>query len=136
MKRIKSFFTDFKKFISKGNVIDLSIGVIIGSAFSAITTALTNKIIMPFINFLLSLGGSNGLENAYTFLSAEDKALVDNYFSMLGKADSMAQKAYFSSVKDVLKKAEADAISESKKYGDLYVKMGFLLGLLILILII
>ena len=74
--------------------------------------------------------------NAYTFLSAEDKALVDNYFSMLGKADSMAQKAYFSSVKDVLKKAEADAISESKKYGDLYVKMGFLLGLLILILII
>lgn len=74
MKRIKSFFTDFKKFISKGNVIDLSIGVIIGSAFSAITTALTNKIIMPFINFLLSLGGSNGLENAYTFLRRVEAA--------------------------------------------------------------
>lgn len=67
MKRIKAFFGDFKKFISKGNIIDLAVGVIIGSSFSAIVTALTNKIIMPFINYLLSLGG-NGLESAYTFL--------------------------------------------------------------------
>lgn len=67
MKRIKAFFGEFKKFISKGNIIDLAVGVIIGSSFSAIVTALTNKIIMPFINFLLSLGG-NGLESAYTFL--------------------------------------------------------------------
>jgi len=67
MKKLKTFFADFKKFISKGNVIDLAVGVIIGSSFSAIVTALTNKIIMPFINYLLSLGG-NGLESAYTFL--------------------------------------------------------------------
>lgn len=67
MKRVKAFFTDFKKFISKGNIIDLAVGVIIGSSFSAIVTSLTNKIIMPFINYLLSLGG-NGLESAYTFL--------------------------------------------------------------------
>ena len=67
MKRIRAFFGEFKKFISKGNVIDLAVGVIIGSSFSAIVTALTNKIIMPFINYLLSLGG-NGLESAYTFL--------------------------------------------------------------------
>ncbi|MBE5746119.1 MAG: large conductance mechanosensitive channel protein MscL [Clostridiales bacterium] len=68
MKRIKTFFDEFKKFIARGNIIDLSVGVIIGSAFSAIVTALTNKIIMPFINWLLSLGGENGLESAYTFL--------------------------------------------------------------------
>ena len=67
MKKLKTFFADFKKFISKGNIIDLAVGVIIGSSFSAIVTALTNKIIMPFINYLLSLGG-NGLESAYTFL--------------------------------------------------------------------
>lgn len=67
MKRIKTFFGEFKKFISKGNIIDLAVGVIIGSSFSAIVTSLTNKIIMPFINYLLSLGG-NGLESAYTFL--------------------------------------------------------------------
>ena len=64
---MKKFFADFKKFISRGNVIDMAVGVIIGSAFSAIVTALTNKIIMPFINYLLSLGGT-GLSSAYTFL--------------------------------------------------------------------
>lgn len=65
---MKKFIADFKKFISRGNVVDMAVGVIIGSAFSAIVTALTNKIIMPFINFLLSAGGENGLEKAYTFL--------------------------------------------------------------------
>lgn len=65
---MKKFLSDFKKFISRGNIVDMSVGVIIGTAFSAIVTALTNKIIMPFINLLLSLGGTNGLENAYTIL--------------------------------------------------------------------
>lgn len=65
---MKKFFSDFKKFISRGNIVDMSVGVIIGSAFSAIVTALTNKIIMPLINLLLSLGGTNGLETAYTIL--------------------------------------------------------------------
>lgn len=64
---MKKFFSDFKKFISRGNIVDMAIGVIIGSAFSAIVTSLTNKIIMPFINYILSLGG-NGLSSAFTFL--------------------------------------------------------------------
>ena len=51
---MKKFFQDFKKFISKGNVIDLAVGVIIGNAFSAIVKALTDKIIMPFINAKIS----------------------------------------------------------------------------------
>ena len=67
MKRVKQFFQDFKKFISRGNVVDMAIGVIVASAFTAIVTALTNKIIMPCINWLLSLGGA-GLDSAYTFL--------------------------------------------------------------------
>ena len=67
MGKIKKFFQDFKKFISRGNVVDMAIGVIVASAFTAIVTALTNKIIMPCINWLLSLGGA-GLESAYTFL--------------------------------------------------------------------
>lgn len=67
MGKIKKFFSDFKKFISRGNVVDMAIGVIVASAFTAIVTALTNKIIMPCINWLLSLGGA-GLDSAYTFL--------------------------------------------------------------------
>lgn len=65
---MKKFIAEFRKFIARGNVVDMAVGVIIGSAFSAIVTALTNKIIMPFINLLLSIGGENGLEKAYTFL--------------------------------------------------------------------
>lgn len=68
MKKIKAFFAEFGQFIKRGNVLDLAVGVIIGSAFSAIVTAFTDKIIMPLINLLLSIGGSNGLEKAYTFL--------------------------------------------------------------------
>ena len=63
---MKKLFADFKKFITRGNVIDMAVGVIIGSAFSAIVTSLTNKIIMPLINALLA--GGKGLESAYTFL--------------------------------------------------------------------
>lgn len=64
---MKKFFKEFKQFITKGNVLDMAVGVIIGSAFSSIVTALTNKILMPLINALLASGG-NGLESAYTFL--------------------------------------------------------------------
>ena len=42
---MKKFFQDFKKFISRGNILDMAVGVIVGSAFSAIVTSLTNKII-------------------------------------------------------------------------------------------
>ncbi len=65
---MKKFFSDFKKFITRGNILDMAVGVIIGGAFSAIVTAFTNKIIMPLVNYVLSLGGDNGLETAYTFL--------------------------------------------------------------------
>ena len=46
----------------------MAVGVIIGGAFSAIVTSLTNKIIMPLINLLLSLAGGDGLESARTIL--------------------------------------------------------------------
>lgn len=59
--------------------MDMAIGVIVASAFTAIVTALTDKIIMPCINWLLSLGGA-GLDSAYTFLKKaylEDGITVD-----------------------------------------------------------
>ena len=47
-----SFWADFKKFITKGNVLDLAVGVVIGSAFSAITNGLVKFIINPVIALL------------------------------------------------------------------------------------
>ena len=46
---MKGFMTGFKQFIARGNVMDMAVGVIIGGAFSAITTSLINDIIMPIL---------------------------------------------------------------------------------------
>ncbi len=45
-------FSEFKKFIARGNVIDLAVGVIIGAAFTAITNSVVNDIIMPVVGLL------------------------------------------------------------------------------------
>ncbi|MCJ8190386.1 large conductance mechanosensitive channel protein MscL [Sphingomicrobium aestuariivivum] len=58
---------DFKKFIAKGNVIDLAVAVIIGGAFALITKALTDDIIMPLVGYLFG-----GLD-------------FSNYFILLGE---------------------------------------------------
>ncbi len=52
---MKKFFEEFKKFALKGNVMDMAIGVIIGAAFGAIVTSLTDSFINPLIN---SIGGA------------------------------------------------------------------------------
>ena len=46
---MKGFMKEFKEFISRGNVMDMAIGIIIGGAFTAIVTALVDSIIMPLI---------------------------------------------------------------------------------------
>ena len=54
---MKQFFKDFKAFITKGNVLDMAVGVVIGTAFSKIVNSLVADIIMPLVGILL--GGSN-----------------------------------------------------------------------------
>ena len=50
---MKKIIEEFKKFISKGNVIDLAVGVIIGGAFQKIVTSLVNDILMPIIGIII-----------------------------------------------------------------------------------
>lgn len=49
---MKKFFEEFKKFALRGNVVDLAIGMIIGSAFTGIVTALTANFIQPILNLV------------------------------------------------------------------------------------
>ena len=66
---MKKFIEEFKKFITRGNVLDMAVGVIVGSSFTAIVNALSNNILKPFINFLLTLVfGKSSLSEVYTFL--------------------------------------------------------------------
>ena len=64
-----SFWNDFKKFITKGNVLDLAVAVVIGSAFNAITNGLVKFIINPCISLLT---GGISLDEWKTVLRAEE----------------------------------------------------------------
>ena len=50
---MKKFFADFKAFISKGNIIDMAVGVVVGGAFGKIVTSFVNDIITPLLGILL-----------------------------------------------------------------------------------
>ncbi len=49
----KGFWGEFKTFIARGNVMDLAVGVIVGTAFTGIVTSLTNNILMPIIGLIV-----------------------------------------------------------------------------------
>lgn len=53
MGKIKAFADDFKKFISQGNILDMAVGVVVGTAFKAIVSSLVADIIMPCIGYIL-----------------------------------------------------------------------------------
>ena len=66
---MKKIAAEFKKFIMRGNIVDMAVGVIVGSAFTAIVNALSNNILKPLINYLLALiFGADSLSDVYTFL--------------------------------------------------------------------
>ena len=59
-KKVNGFISEFKTFISRGTVIDLAVGVIVGGAFSKIVTSLVNDILTPIIGILI---GGKDLSN-------------------------------------------------------------------------
>lgn len=66
---MKKFLGEFKTFITRGNVLDMAVGVIVGGAFTAIVNAVCNNVLRPVINWLLALiFGQNSLDGLYTFL--------------------------------------------------------------------
>ena len=52
----KGLIAEFKEFIMRGNVLDLAVGVVMGTAFGNIVTSLVNNIIMPFVGCLFNTG--------------------------------------------------------------------------------
>ncbi len=66
---MKKFFGEFKKFITRGNVMDMAVGTIVGAAFTAIVTALSNGILKPIINTIIYYccgGNTEALSKMYT----------------------------------------------------------------------
>ena len=81
------FFSDFKKFITRGNILDLAVGVIIGGAFSAIITALTNQILMPIINLIVFACTGGQSVNLITVLNGKPYLIDDGTGTMIVNAE-------------------------------------------------
>ncbi len=95
-------FTEFKKFIARGNVLDLAVGVIIGAAFGRIVTSLNESIIMPVIGWIF---GDIDFSNWFVRLGeipADYEGSLTNYaqlkeagVAMIGYGDFITQSVDF-----------------------------------------
>ena len=72
-----SMVSEFKEFALKGNVMDLAVGVIIGGAFSTITTSLVEDIIMPIVAFIF--GGELNFKNMFFMLGDAPEGVAMTY---------------------------------------------------------
>ena len=92
---MKKFFEEFKKFITRGNVVDMAVGVIVGGAFTAIVNGLSNNILKPIINYVLFLVlGKDSLNEVYTFLHKEVVDVLDDAGAVIGTEIDLAQSIY------------------------------------------
>ena len=65
-KKKSTFWKDFKAFISRGNVVDMAVGVVVGGSFSKIVTGLVNNIINPAVNLVMKKGGLDSIKTIIT----------------------------------------------------------------------
>ena len=70
VEKSSKVFTEFQAFISRGNVVDLAVGVIIGAAFGKIVTALVNDIIMLLIN----VERVRGIEPSFALMGVQENS--------------------------------------------------------------
>lgn len=127
---MKKLIKEFKEFISRGNVLDMAVGVIIGAAFKAIIDSLVNDVIMPcltlltgkmdFTNLFLALDG-----NTYTTVAAAKEAGVatlnyGNFISVIINFLLMSVVIFalvktMNTLANIRKKPEAPAAPTTKK---------------------
>lgn len=77
---MKAFMSEFKKFIARGNVMDMAVGIIIGGAFTAIVTSLVDDILMPVLSLIV--GGFDFNALCIVLGEGEDAATL-NYGSFI-----------------------------------------------------
>lgn len=90
------FIEDFKKFIFKGNVIDMAVGVVIGASFGKIVTGLVNYIINPFVGIFVKSGN---LDSIKTVIS---KAVVDESGNVVTPENAILWGTWIQTIIDFL----------------------------------
>ncbi len=79
IKKARGFLGEFKTFIARGNVLDLAVGVIIGGAFSAITTSLVNDVINPILGIFT--GGGDALSGLAIALPGGSEVMIGSFIN-------------------------------------------------------
>ena len=74
MAKKEPFFQAFKKFITRGNVIDMAVGVVIGGSFGKIVSGLVNYVINPFVGLFVKSGDMDSIK---TVITREVTEIVD-----------------------------------------------------------
>lgn len=88
LKKANGFIGEFKKFITRGNVVDLAVGVIIGGAFQSIVNSFVNDLVMPFVG--LATGGINFSDQFVVLKLAEGVEKGTKYASLTAAKDAGA----------------------------------------------
>ena len=89
-KQKSSFMADFKKFITRGNVIDMAVAVIVGGAFTAIINSISNQVLKPLINWIMAaILGKDSLSELYTYLKTAYTVDADTGESVIDLANSI-----------------------------------------------
>lgn len=92
---MNTYIGEFRKFINRGNVVDMSVGVIVGSSFSAIVTALSNNVLKPIVNYLLTLlFDAESISEIYTFLKKVYTDILDDEGNVVGVELDLSQSIY------------------------------------------
>ena len=115
-EKVKGFFSEFKKFIQRGNVIDLAVGVVIGSAFGKIVTSVVNDILMPIIGLLI--GGID-----FKNLSIKIKDATITYGAFIQNVVDFLIVAFFififvRAINNIFKKKDEEETKEESKKSD------------------
>lgn len=80
---MKKFFNEFKTFISRGNVLDMAVGVIIGSAFTAVINSLVNGILKPLINAIPGADRTSALQIVLVKATENTEAVVLDFGAVI-----------------------------------------------------
>jgi len=111
---VRNFFGDFKKFILRGNVIDLAVAVVVGTAFNAVVSSFANDIIMGFIGAVFGQPNFNEVSihvgDGRVFVGKFLTTLVN--FIIIAFAVFLAVKA-FETMQKIRRRGEADVEPDS-----------------------
>ncbi len=94
---MKKIVQEFKTFITRGNVLDMAVGVIVGGAFTGVVNGLSNFILKPIINWLLALVlGKDTLSDALTFFPGYKiyKDILNDAGEVIGQEIDLASSIY------------------------------------------